>query len=60
MVYLGLKLGAAGWKAQTNPLSYGSTLIHNIFHIVDCVIVDRLWNLDVETRKVFSVARSYA
>ena len=25
MVCLGLEPGAAGWKAQTNPLSYGST-----------------------------------
>ena len=25
MVCLGLKPGAAGWKARTNPLSYGST-----------------------------------
>ena len=25
MVCLGVKLGAAGWKAQTNPLSYGGT-----------------------------------
>ena len=25
MVYLGLEPGAAGWKAQTNPLSYGGT-----------------------------------
>ena len=25
MVYLGLKPGAAGWKVQTNPLSYGGT-----------------------------------
>ena len=25
MVCLGLKPGAAGWKAQTNPLSYGGT-----------------------------------
>ena len=24
MVCLGLKPGVAGWKAQTNPLSYGS------------------------------------
>ena len=24
MVCLGLEPGAAGWKAQTNPLSYGS------------------------------------
>ena len=26
MVCLGLKLGVAGWKAQTNPLSYDGTL----------------------------------
>ena len=25
MVYLGLEPRAAGWKAQTNPLSYGGT-----------------------------------
>ena len=25
MVYLGLEPGAAGWKAKTYPLSYGST-----------------------------------
>ena len=25
MVCLGLKPGMAGWKAQTNPLSYGGT-----------------------------------
>ena len=25
MVCLGLESGAAGWKAQTNPLSYGVT-----------------------------------
>ena len=25
MVCLGLEPGAAGWKAQTNPLSYGGT-----------------------------------
>ena len=25
MVCLGLEPGVAGWKAQTNPLSYGGT-----------------------------------
>ena len=25
MVYLGFEPGAAGWKVQTNPLSYGGT-----------------------------------
>ena len=27
MVCLGLEPGAAGWKAQTNPLSYNGTLV---------------------------------
>ena len=27
MVCLGLEPGVAGWKAQTNPLSYGGTPI---------------------------------
>ena len=26
MVCLGFELGVAGWKARTNPLSYGGTL----------------------------------
>ena len=26
MVCLGVEPGVAGWKAQTNPLSYGGTL----------------------------------
>ena len=26
-MYLGLEPGAAGWQAQTNPLSYGGTPI---------------------------------
>ena len=40
MVCLGLKPGAARWKAHTNPLSYGGTLsiklprqLINIFHL---------------------------
>ena len=31
MVCLGLEPGAAGWKAQTNPLSYAGTPMHNDF-----------------------------
>ena len=31
MVCLGFEPGAAGWKAQTNPLSYGGTPIRFIF-----------------------------
>ena len=31
MVCLGLEPGAAGWKAQTNPLSYGGTPCPTIF-----------------------------
>ena len=30
MVCLGLKPGAAGWKAQTNPLSYSGTPITKV------------------------------
>ena len=30
MVCLGVEHGAAGWKAQTNPLSYGGTLIESL------------------------------
>ena len=35
MVCLGFKLGAAGWKAQMNPLSYGCTpfILFFICHI---------------------------
>ena len=28
MLYLGFEPRAAGWQAQTNPLSYGVTLLH--------------------------------
>ena len=31
MVCLGVKPGPAGWKAQTNPLSYGGTPIVELF-----------------------------
>ena len=31
MVCLGLEPRGAGWKAQTNLLSYGGTPINNIF-----------------------------
>ena len=31
MVCLGLEPGAAEWKAQTNPLSYGGTQIMNLY-----------------------------
>ena len=35
MVCLGLEPGAAGWKAQTNPLSYGGNILFNsLFHLV--------------------------
>ena len=35
MVCLGLEPGAAGWKAQTNPLSYGSTPTFLIFNLMN-------------------------
>ena len=31
MVYLGLEPGAAGWKTQTNPLSYGGTPFNSFY-----------------------------
>ena len=31
MVCLGLEPGAAGWKAQTNPLSYGKSSLYRTF-----------------------------
>ena len=31
MVCLGFVPGAAGWKAQTNPLSYGGTPVYCLF-----------------------------
>ena len=31
MVCLGFEPGAAGWKVQTNPLSYGGTPTVNVF-----------------------------
>ena len=34
MVCLGLEPGAAGWKAQTNPLSYGGTPKQVIVNLV--------------------------
>ena len=33
MVCLGLKPGAAEWKVQTNPLSYGGTQLLQLFDI---------------------------
>ena len=32
MVCLGLEPGAAGWMAQTNPLSYGGTHVYSVSH----------------------------
>ena len=38
---LGLEPGAAGWKAQTNPLSYGGTPgsepFNSLFQLVLCI-----------------------
>ena len=33
MVRMGLEPGAAGWKAQKNPLSYGGTQQWPLFHL---------------------------
>ena len=40
MVCLGLEPGVAGWKAQTNPLSYGGT---PIFYFLLLDPVDSIW-----------------
>ena len=34
MVCLGIEPGAAGWKVQINPLSYGGTLLSLYFKFV--------------------------
>ena len=40
MVCLGLEPGAAGWKAQTNPLSYSGTP-SSIFLLWECSLLDQ-------------------
>ena len=34
MVCLGFEPGAAGWKAETNPLSYGGTPLSTYFALL--------------------------
>ena len=36
MVCLGLEPRAAGWKVQTNPLSYGGTPCCSVLFVVGC------------------------
>ena len=58
---LGFKLGVVGWKAQMNPLSYGSTPIFNI------LLLPFFWALDssrtlvesLSAKTVFGWKRSY-
>ena len=47
MVCLGLEPEAAGWKAQTNPLSYGGTPPFNSLYICN---VNFMWEGDSGTR----------
>ena len=42
MVCLGLEPGAAGWKAQTNPLSYGGTPQFTYHYIITFVMAFRM------------------
>ena len=42
MVCLGVKPGVAGWKAQTNPLSYGGTPIFQIQQLKMCLTLTGL------------------
>ena len=51
MVCLGVKPGAAGWKAQTNPLCYGGTL--NIFQFIQLRDSGPVGVLRVERTQVF-------
>ena len=39
MACLGLEPRAAGWQAQTNPLSYGGTPYNNTFRSIECSLV---------------------
>ena len=39
MVCSGLEPGAAGWKAQTNPLSYGGTPYFNLLNGLLMILV---------------------
>ena len=40
MMCLGFEPGAAGWKAQTSPLSYGGTLTFFIYEKYSFVVDD--------------------
>ena len=57
MVCLGLEPGAAGWKLQTNPLSYGGTPFVN-FHYLQMVFsensLDMMNSANIKT--VFKMA----
>ena len=35
MVCMGFEPGAAGWKAQTNPLSYGGTPHNTLYMVIE-------------------------
>ena len=35
MVCLGFEPGVAGWKAETNPLSYGGTVLFGQYLLID-------------------------
>ena len=41
MVCLGIEPGAAGWKARTNPLSYGGT--HSVTRLGDLLSLGKLF-----------------
>ena len=43
MVYLGLEPGVAGWKSQTNPLSYGSTPWERILIVLRSIQL-KIWH----------------
>ena len=62
MVCLGLEPGAAGWKALTNPLSYGGTpIVHYLatyYQKKNCPIarkVPKCFQIKNEPSKVFKI-----
>ena len=62
MVCLGLEPGAAGWKAQTNPLSYGGTrlMTSNNGREVVCLLLRYSIIRNVALQKGFASSRRHS
>ena len=55
MVCLGLEPGVAGWKAQTNPLSYSGTPYHPNLKVLKIEFYDRGMILTPARLTVFTI-----